>query len=222
MSHCSDAPSFPSDGDGVIAREVEYCDRGSSDRCFLCYKRDKTMDELNSPSRHPPSINKLFLWSYLLIIAVIPMSPSTGDARVTTNMTSSGLNTQVTHVGVESTITGGTSPVADPTSFTTLEISLWAQGILRIFSTTQAFSLRTCATMEQGRCFPSNTPHHQMAPESLRRPLTMRRTGMVPPNKAGDEFDTCKNALIIRSVISPTMPPSGSCRRTDRSHSVDN
>ncbi len=68
------------------------------------------MDELNSPSRHPPSTNKLFLWSYLVIIAVIPMSPSTGDAQVTTNMMSSGLNTQVTQVGVESTITGGTRP----------------------------------------------------------------------------------------------------------------
>ena len=75
------------------------------------------MDELNSPSRHPPSINKLFLWSYLLIIAVTPMLPSVGDAQVTTNITSSGLNTQINQVGTGSTITGGTRPGGGPNLF---------------------------------------------------------------------------------------------------------
>jgi filamentous hemagglutinin family protein len=48
--------------------------------------------------------------AFFLIAALISMSPSVGDAQVNTNITASGLNTQVTQVGNSSNITGGTRP----------------------------------------------------------------------------------------------------------------
>lgn len=187
MSHCSDAPSFPDDGDGVIAREVEHCNRRSSNCCSLCYKGEKTMDELNSPSRHPPSINKLFLWSNLLIITVIPMSPSTGEAQVTTNMTSSGLNTQVTQVSIESTITGGTRPGGGPHLF-------------HRFGNFTAGTRALANSLNNTGPAPSN-----MRDDGARTLIFIKHP--ISPNGAGKLESAA--ARVTQPVGSPTMPPDG-------------
>jgi filamentous hemagglutinin family protein len=68
-----------------------------------------------APSRHYLSLLQLF--TLLLPVALIPMSPSVGHSQVTTNITSSGLNTQVNQVGNSHTITGGTRPGGGPSLF---------------------------------------------------------------------------------------------------------
>lgn len=75
------------------------------------------MDQRRAMSRYPASMKKPVLCAFLLIVTFIPMSPSVGDAQVTTNITSSGLNTQVNQVGNSSTITGGTRPGNGPNLF---------------------------------------------------------------------------------------------------------
>ena len=57
------------------------------------------------------------LWTFLLIIIMIPMVPSVDLAQVTTSITSSGLNTQVDHAGNSYNITGGTRPGNGPNLF---------------------------------------------------------------------------------------------------------
>ena len=75
------------------------------------------MDERRAASRHPVSVKKLVLCAFLLIITFIPMSPAVGDAQVATDITPSGLNTQVNQVGNSSAITGGTRPGNGPNLF---------------------------------------------------------------------------------------------------------
>jgi len=70
-----------------------------------------------SPFRHPTFKQRAMLWVCFIIIASIPMLPSVGDTQITTNITSSGLNTQVNQVGNASTITGGTRPGGGPNLF---------------------------------------------------------------------------------------------------------
>lgn len=75
------------------------------------------MDERRAPSRHPTRMREAVLLVCLLIGAVIPMTRLDGDAQVITNMTSSGLNTQVNQVGNAHNITGGTRPGDGPNLF---------------------------------------------------------------------------------------------------------
>jgi len=75
------------------------------------------MDEGTARSQYPAFLREPILCAFLLIGAVIPMSPSVGEAQVTTNITSSGLNTQVNQVGNSSNITGGTRPGNGPNLF---------------------------------------------------------------------------------------------------------
>lgn len=70
-----------------------------------------------SPFRHPTFKQRAMRWVCFIIIASIPMLPSVGDTQITTNITSSGLNTQVNQVGNASTITGGTRPGGGPNLF---------------------------------------------------------------------------------------------------------
>jgi filamentous hemagglutinin family protein len=83
----------------------------------LSHEQEENMDERKAISRHPTSVRKPVLCALLLMVAYIPMSPATGDAQVTTNITSSGLNTQVNQAGNSYTITGGTRPGGGPNLF---------------------------------------------------------------------------------------------------------
>lgn len=75
------------------------------------------MDELRAILRHPASVKKSVLYAFLLIVTFIPMSPSVGDAQGTTDITSSGLNTQINQAGNSYIITGGTRPGGGPNLF---------------------------------------------------------------------------------------------------------
>jgi filamentous hemagglutinin family protein len=75
------------------------------------------MDAHKVPLQIPMSRRQTVLRAILLIVAFIPMAPSVGDAQVTTNITSSGLNTQVNQVGNSHNITGGTRPGNGPNLF---------------------------------------------------------------------------------------------------------
>ncbi len=80
------------------------------------------MNEGNPLTSDPASITEPVLCAFLLlfllpIVALTLLSPSVGDAQVTTNITSSGLNTQVNQVGNSSNITGGTRPGNGPNLF---------------------------------------------------------------------------------------------------------
>ncbi|UVT14835.1 MAG: filamentous hemagglutinin N-terminal domain-containing protein [Nitrospira sp.] len=75
------------------------------------------MDARKTPWRHPSSRRHPAQWACLLILAVIPMSPSVGDAQIPTDITSSGLNTQVNQAGNSYNITGGTRPGNGPNLF---------------------------------------------------------------------------------------------------------
>ncbi|MGB4066710.1 MAG: hypothetical protein WBK08_01635, partial [Nitrospira sp.] len=52
-----------------------------------------------------------------VIMALMLFVPSLGETQVTTNITSSGLNTQVNQVGNSYNITGGTRPGNGPNLF---------------------------------------------------------------------------------------------------------
>ena len=73
------------------------------------------MDESTSRSRHPDAIGQAFLWAFLATLVLFLVTPSVGDAQVpvVTNITSSGLGTEVPLLppsdGVYN-ITGGTRP----------------------------------------------------------------------------------------------------------------
>jgi filamentous hemagglutinin family protein len=58
-----------------------------------------------------------FLWALLLTLVLCLISPSGGDAQLTTNISSSGLNTQISQVGNSYNITGGTRPGGGPNLF---------------------------------------------------------------------------------------------------------
>ena len=76
------------------------------------------MDEGNALSSDPASIRKPVFCAFLLIVGLILMSPPGGEAQVTTNITSSGLNTQVSPLsGNTVNITGGTRPGGGPNLF---------------------------------------------------------------------------------------------------------
>lgn len=75
------------------------------------------MDEGKTPSSDPASTRKPVLCAFLLLAALIPMSPSVGDAQVPTTITSSGLNTHVNQVGNSFNITGGARPGNGPNLF---------------------------------------------------------------------------------------------------------
>ncbi|OQW30249.1 MAG: hypothetical protein A4E19_11610 [Nitrospira sp. SG-bin1] len=75
------------------------------------------MDARKTPLQIPTSRKQAVLWACLLIMELISLSPSVGDAQVTTNITSSGLNTQVNHAGNSFNITGGTRPDNGPNLF---------------------------------------------------------------------------------------------------------
>jgi len=75
------------------------------------------MDENRvAPLGHPTFMRQVVLLC-LVAVTSIPLLPSVSSAQVTTNMTPSGLNTHVTQVGTESTITGGTRPGGGPNLF---------------------------------------------------------------------------------------------------------
>jgi filamentous hemagglutinin family protein len=75
------------------------------------------MDKSTARSRHPTFMKQSVLCGILFMVLLILLSPSAGNAQVTTTITSSGLNTQVNHVGNSSTITGGTRPGGGPNLF---------------------------------------------------------------------------------------------------------
>ena len=75
------------------------------------------MDKLRAILRHPAPVKKPVLCAFLLIVTFIPISPSVSDAQGTTDITSSGLNTQITQAGNSYTITGGTRPGGGPNLF---------------------------------------------------------------------------------------------------------
>ncbi len=64
----------------------------------------------SDPASDPASMRKPIPRVCFLLVALILISPPVGGAQVATNITSSGLNTQVNQIGTESTITGGTRP----------------------------------------------------------------------------------------------------------------
>lgn len=69
------------------------------------------------PSRRPAFTRHAVLCVCFLIAALILISPSVGDAQVTTNITSSGLNTQIDQVDSSYNIAGGTRPGGGPNLF---------------------------------------------------------------------------------------------------------
>lgn len=75
------------------------------------------MDESTGRSHHLAFMKWPILCRYLLLIALILLSPAGGDAQVATNITSSGLNTQVNQVGNSHNITGGSRPGDGPNLF---------------------------------------------------------------------------------------------------------
>jgi len=75
------------------------------------------MDARKAPLQTPMSKWQALLCACVLIVALIPMSPSVGDAQVITNITPSGLSTQVNQVGNSYNITGGTRPGNGPNLF---------------------------------------------------------------------------------------------------------
>lgn len=75
------------------------------------------MDERKGPSRQPAPMREPVLCAFLLIVAVIPISPLVCHAQVTTNITTSDLNTQVNQAGNSYNITGGTRPGGGPNLF---------------------------------------------------------------------------------------------------------
>ena len=72
-----------------------------------------TVDESTTRSRHPDSIGQAFLWALLPTLVLFLIAPTVGNAQVpvVTNITSSGLGTDVQPPsdGVYN-ITGGTRP----------------------------------------------------------------------------------------------------------------
>ncbi len=62
-------------------------------------------------------MRQVVLRTVLPLMALISSTPPNTDAQVTTNITSSGLNTQVNQVGNSFTITGGTRPGGGPNLF---------------------------------------------------------------------------------------------------------
>lgn len=75
------------------------------------------MGTSEAPSRHPAFMRQAALCGFLLIVALILLSPSAGDAQVATDITSSGLNTQIDQVGNSYNVTGGTRPGNGPNLF---------------------------------------------------------------------------------------------------------
>ncbi|MBX3304295.1 MAG: filamentous hemagglutinin N-terminal domain-containing protein [Nitrospira sp.] len=75
------------------------------------------MAKSNAPSRHPAFMRQAVRYGSLLIVALILLSPSVGDAQIATDITSSGLNTQIDQVGNSSNITGGARPSNGPNLF---------------------------------------------------------------------------------------------------------
>ena len=83
----------------------------------LSHEREENMDARKTPLQTPASRRQTVLWACLLIVVLSSMSPSIGNAQVTTNITTSGLNTQVNQAGNSYTITGGTRPGGGPNLF---------------------------------------------------------------------------------------------------------
>jgi len=75
------------------------------------------MDARNAPLQTPTSRRQTVGCAYALIVALVLISPSVGGAQVTTNITSSGLNTQINQVGNSYNITGGARPGGGPNLF---------------------------------------------------------------------------------------------------------
>jgi filamentous hemagglutinin family protein len=75
------------------------------------------MDKNNCRSRYPPSRRQVVLCVCLFMVVLLLIFPAVSGAQVTTNITSSGLNTQVNRAGDAYTITGGTRPGDGPNLF---------------------------------------------------------------------------------------------------------
>jgi filamentous hemagglutinin family protein len=81
------------------------------------------MDERTPGPRHPDCVGKPFLWALLLTLVFCLITSSVGHAQVVTNITSSGLNTQVSQPitlpngQTQYNITGGTRPGSGPNLF---------------------------------------------------------------------------------------------------------
>lgn len=75
------------------------------------------MDEYPSLSHHPVLMRLVALCGFPLIVFLILLPPSIANTQVTTNITSSGLNTQVNQVGNSHNITGGARPGNGPNLF---------------------------------------------------------------------------------------------------------
>jgi filamentous hemagglutinin family protein len=75
------------------------------------------MDAPKAPWQIPTSRRQAVLCACVLIVGLILILPSVGDAQGTTDITSSGLNTQINQAGNSYTITGGTRPGGGPNLF---------------------------------------------------------------------------------------------------------
>jgi len=75
------------------------------------------MDKCTPRPREVDSTRQTFLWAFLPTLLLSLGAPPVGDAQVVTNITSSGLNTQVNQVGNSYNVTGGTRPGAGPNLF---------------------------------------------------------------------------------------------------------
>lgn len=83
----------------------------------LCPDREVEMDKSTARLGHPTFMKQPVLCGALFMVLLILLAPSVGNAQVTTTITSSGLNTQVTQVGNAHSITGGTRPGGGPNLF---------------------------------------------------------------------------------------------------------
>ena len=75
------------------------------------------MDARKAPLQTHTSMRRAVRCAYVLVIALVLTSPSLGGAQVATNITSSGLNTQIDQAGNSYNITGGTRPGDGPNLF---------------------------------------------------------------------------------------------------------
>src|SRR6476469_6254101 len=95
------------------------------------------MSPITAQSSNACSIRDGFLWALLPMLALFLTGPSIGNAQVVTNITSSGLNTTVTHAGNTWNITGGTRPGNGPNLFQSFgNFSVGAGNVANFLNTT--------------------------------------------------------------------------------------
>lgn len=120
--------SLSSEGPGGGSKEVLSSVEGlTADRCEMAFDsadtvphghdREEVMDACTRPLGFARCIRQAFLWTFLPSCLPLLFVSFVGHAQVVTNITSSGLNTQISQAGNSYNITGGTRPGNGPNLF---------------------------------------------------------------------------------------------------------